>query len=259
MAEADRRAIAAGTPESVLIGRAAARGRDARGADARRNLRAASRRRRGQGQQRCRRPGRGRPVCGGAASGSTCSRSPTSSTATSSCARSKRADLFVDAMFGTGFRGALDGSGRMGRHNGAGAGARGRSRSTSLRASTARPARSRGRGRGRRDDHVRRAQARPAVRTRARPRRARALSPTSASSSAPSSLFVPDVGDLRLPRARRERAQVVVGLDGVRWLERPDRRAVDGRTGRRTRAARGWSCAACPDTKPRPRRPAPRS
>ena len=59
MAAADQHAIASGTPEAVLVERAGPRGRPARAAHARRDLRAARHGRRGQGQQRCRRARRG--------------------------------------------------------------------------------------------------------------------------------------------------------------------------------------------------------
>ena len=62
-----------------------------------------------QGQQRQRRARRGARAARRGVSASTSSISPTASTTTRSTARLRRADVVVDAMFGTGFRGALEG------------------------------------------------------------------------------------------------------------------------------------------------------
>ena len=109
MGEADRRTISAGTPEAVLVERAGGAVAAARAAHARRRVRAPGRRGVRPGQQRRRRRGRGAAACARAASASTSSRSPTGRRRRRCAARSARADLAIDAMFGTGFRGALDG------------------------------------------------------------------------------------------------------------------------------------------------------
>ena len=144
MAAADQHAIAAGTPEAVLIERAGTRGRPSRAADARRHVRPAGRRDRGQGQQRRRRASRPRGTCGraGSASRSCCSRSRS---AGSSCGgRWNARTSSIDAMYGTGFRGGLDG--RRGDGGGCAEGVDRTpcSRSTSRRESTARRELSRG-------------------------------------------------------------------------------------------------------------------
>ena len=259
MAEADRRAIAAGTPESVLIGRAAAAvARHAMrmlgGTYGRRVVVAAGKGNNGadgrDAADRLRRRGVGVDVFAVAdefdrdefvrALKRACTSSSTRCSGPASAARSPMRP---------------HGSPRRCR-----SGARGRSRSTSLRVSTARPVRSQG-PRSRADETItfvarkpgllfepgrgaRRARHRRRHRHRARPRAAS---------------FVPEVGDLRLPRRGRDRAQVVVGLDGVRWIERPDRRAVDGRACRRTRG-RGDGRVQLARTRSRGRRvAAPRS
>ncbi len=108
MGAADARTIAAGTPESELMRRAGRRGGVADACGARRHVRPSGGRALWQGQQRWRRADRGgrarRLGCG--CRGPRRRRSATRPRV----ARSREPTRSIDAMFGTGFRGGLEGA-----------------------------------------------------------------------------------------------------------------------------------------------------
>ena len=248
MAAADQHAIAAGTPGSGARRARRTRGRAARAAHARRRLRAPCSSC-GQGQQRGRRARR-RALClraGGRASTELSSVEPASMTSTSPAVIS-RADLVVDAMYGTGFQGRLEGAAR---HERVVAMRWKRrpcrcSRSTSRPASTARPAPSRRGGVRERRSASRRtspaccssrvALTQVGVRGRHRYRDLRFRGDHSSRCST--------WPTLRCPNAARSRTSG--RRDVSSWAGRAEWSARRcSRARRRCVAARGWWCARC--------------
>ena len=250
MGEADRRAIAAGTPEAVL-GRARrrARSRATRCACSAAAYGTPGRGRVRQGQQRRRRHGRGATP---ARAGHRCRRVRRSTAGFDAPELGRvlaRADLLIDAMYGTGFRGAL---GRRRRDRWCtssprlASGARGRHPS-GVDGSTGEVAR-RGRPR-RRDDLLRRAtspacSSSPAARTRAA-----CASSTSASTSRPMrtrrssrcSKWRISRSRTRAPRRTSGRRGVSSSVGRAGWSARRCWRARP-----RCVVARAWSCARFP-------------
>ena len=180
MAEADRRTIAAGTPVEVLMERAGT----AVAWAVRRLLGGTYGRRAvvvcGKGNN----GGDGlvtAQVLVGGACASTCSSSRAGVDRARFIARARAGRCAVDAMFGTGFRGALEGDARGSRRRCA-TRMRTSLRSTSRRVSTGDRRRCAAtRSRAVDTVTVRRAEAGPLLRTGAQPRRVRSPSPTSAS------------------------------------------------------------------------------
>ena len=205
-----------------------------------------------------------RVCCAAGGCASTPWSSPRPSSAPRSHARSTRADLVIDAMYGTGFHGALDGDAAwlVGRDRlEPGAVVLAVDIPSGVDGATGAVL---GRGGGRRrDGHVRGTQARRGVRARAQRSPARWRSSTSGSrstttSSARWSLDRVDVLELVPPR-RGRRAQVGGGGDGRRGLGRHDRCAACWPATLRCAPGRAWSCAGCPATMPRAAPPAARS
>ena len=201
----------------------------------------------GQGQQRRRRAGRGAAPAG---AGRRCRRARCSSdgsTTPSSQRALARADLVIDAMYGTGFRGRARGRRRDGRaaaRRVGGAGARGRHPVGRRRRD--RCGRRRGGARATRRSASRRYK--PGLAVRAGPC-ARGPGPRGRHRDrrrpAASRLAVLDGRRPRASRAGRGVAQVVVGLPRRRRVERHGGRAAARGHAPRCAAVRAWSCARC--------------
>ena len=178
-----------------------------------------------------------RGCCAAGASGSTCSSSSDGIDRPALRAALGRADVVVDAMYGTGFRGALEGDAALGRACDRGGARRRASRSTSRPASTARTGAARGDAvRAVPHGHVRGAASRASASSRAARTPVTSRSPTSGSTlgvdraDASRRVGVAEASTSRW-RAAARRPTRTSGRSGAarrRRLGRDDRRAADG-------------------------------